>query len=173
MKFQFLLASTAAVCASILSGCTTAVKTAPDSAIVVPAGREAAYDSYHYAPAVRVGDMVIVSGIPAARGDTYEERIRWMFDRLKLTLEAAGASIDDVVEINTFHSEAKDTAAFNAEFKRFLVVHDEYFHGTYPAWTAVGTTALLAEGAPVEMRAVAVIGHGKHRRVVRGAKSAS
>lgn len=153
-----------------LSGCAGVAKPASDSAIVIPAGRERAYDENHYAPAVRVGYMVIVSGIPAAIGNTYEERIRWMFDRLKLTLEAAGASIEDVVEINTFHRAPKDTAAFDEEFKRFLVVHDEYFHGVYPAWTAVGTTTLLTDGAPVEMRAVAVIGHGKHRRVVRGAK---
>lgn len=171
MKTRFLFVPAGALLASLLCACTGSVKATPDSAIVIPAGREPAYDNYHYAPAVRVGDTVIVSGIPAAKGNTYEERIRWMFDRLKLTLEAAGASIDDVVEINTYHREPKDTAAFNEEFKRFLAVHDEYFHGNYPAWTAVGTTALLADGAPVEMRVVAVIGYGKHRRIVRGAKA--
>ncbi len=169
MKTKILLVA-AVLFGALLSGCAANRTAMSDSAIIIPAGREPAYDSYHYAPAVRIGEMVIVSGIPAAKGNTYEERIRWMFDRLKLTLEAAGASIDDVVEINTFHREPKDTAAFNDEFKRFLVVHDEYFHGTYPAWTAVGTTALLTEGAPVEMRAVAVIGYGKHRRIVRAAR---
>jgi enamine deaminase RidA (YjgF/YER057c/UK114 family) len=152
-----------------LSGCATVPDTA--KVIVLPAGREAAYDTYHYAPAVRVGNMIYVSGIPAARGNTYEERIRWMFDKLKLTLEAAGASLDDVVEINTFHREPKDTAAFNEEFDKFLKIHHEYFHGNYPAWTAVGTTALLADDAPVEMRAVAVAGSGKNARVSRSDKA--
>jgi enamine deaminase RidA (YjgF/YER057c/UK114 family) len=173
MKTQLHFAAMNVLFCTLLAGCAGGVRTTPDSAIIIPTGREPAYDSYHYAPAVRVGEMVVVSGIPAARGDTYEARIRWMFDRLKLTLEAAGASIDDVIEINTFHREPKDTAAFNEEFKRFLVVHEEYFHGNYPAWTAVGTTALLADDAPVEMRAVAVIGYGKHRRVLRGKPAAN
>jgi enamine deaminase RidA (YjgF/YER057c/UK114 family) len=152
----------------LLAGCAIQPR-APEKVVVIPAGRERAYDEYHYAPAVRVGDTVIVSGIPAALGETYEAQVRWMFERLKLTLEAAGASMDDVVEITTYHREAKDTAGFTAEFKRFLAVHQEYFPAGYPAWTAVGTTALLAEGAPVEMRAMAVVGSGKRLRVQREA----
>jgi enamine deaminase RidA (YjgF/YER057c/UK114 family) len=150
---------------SFVSGCTTTP--APAKTIVIPPRLERAYDNYHYAPAVRVGDTVIVSGIPAGPGEDYEARVRAMFKHLKTTLEAAGATLDDVVEINTFHVGAKDSPAFQAEFKRFLAIHKEYFTSGYPAWTAVGTTALLADGAPVEMRAVAVIGSGKHLFVQR------
>jgi enamine deaminase RidA (YjgF/YER057c/UK114 family) len=139
--------------------------------IVIPEHMDRAYDDYHYAPAVRVGDMVIVSGIPAGKGATYEERIRNMFERLKTTLAAAGASLGDVVEITTFHREPKDTDAFDEEFKKFLVVHNEYFKDGYPAWTAVGTTALLSKDAPVEMRAVAMIGAGKKITVQRAKPS--
>jgi len=150
--------------ASLAAGCAA---TAPTKTIIIPPRFDRAYDEYHYAPAVRVGDTVIVSGIPAGPGDGYDERIRAMFKRLKMTLEAAGATLDDVVEITTFHREPKDTPAFEAEFQRFLAIHKEYFQTGYPAWTAVGTTALLAEGAPVEMRAVAVVGAGKHLVVQR------
>jgi len=129
--------------------------------LVIPEHMDRAYDDYHYAPAVRVGDMVIVSGIPAGKGATYEEKIRNMFERLKTTLAAAGANISDVVEITTFHREPKDTEAFDEEFRKFLVIHNEYFKDVYPAWTAVGTTALLSKDAPVEMRAVAMIGAGR------------
>ncbi len=139
----------------------------PGKTIIIPAGADRAYDDYHYAPAVRVGDMVIVSGIPAGRGASYEEKIRTMFERLKTTLAAAGASLGDVVEITTFHREPKDTDAFDAEFKKFLAIHNEYFKDGYPAWTAVGTTALLSKEAPVEMRAVAMIGAGKKLTVQR------
>lgn len=139
----------------------------PAKTIVVPPGRERAYDEWHYAPAIRVGDTVIVSGIPAAPGDDYDSRVRSMFERLKKTLEASGATLADVVEIDTFHAQAKDTASFNAEFARFSAIHHEYFPQDYPAWTAVGTTALLADGAPVEMRAVAVVGAGRKARVQR------
>lgn len=132
---------------------------------IVPKGTERAYSEYHYSPAVRVGDMVIVSGIPAGPGSTYEERIHTMFKHLAGTLAAAGATMADVVEINTFHVQAKDTASFEAELAKFAPIHHEYFPANYPAWTAVGTTALLAEGAPVEMRAVAMIGSGKNPKV--------
>jgi enamine deaminase RidA (YjgF/YER057c/UK114 family) len=118
------------------------------------------YHTWHYTPAIKVGDMVIISGIPAAPGDTYETRVRAMFERAREQLEAAGASLADVVEITTFHAEATDSASFGKELERFSPIHHEYFPDHYPAWTAAGTTALLATGAPVEMRLVAVIGSG-------------
>jgi enamine deaminase RidA (YjgF/YER057c/UK114 family) len=148
---------------ALLAGCAMQ----PAKIIVIPAGQDALYDTYHYAPAVRVGDTVIVSGIPAGPGDTYEARVRNMFVRLRKTLEAAGASMADVVELTSFHAEPNDTPAFEAEFARLTPVFNEFFAEGYPAWTAVGTTALLAEGAPVEMRAVAVVGSGKRMRVQR------
>ena len=148
-----LLASAASIPAAVAGQASRTV--------VIPAGWDAAYDKYHYAPAIRVGDMVFVSGIPADQGATYEEKIHHLFEDLKNTLHAAGAQMEDVVEIDTFHSEVKDTAEFDAEFKTFTSVYNGYFPKGYPAWTAVGTTALLSPGAPVEMRAVAIIGSGR------------
>jgi enamine deaminase RidA (YjgF/YER057c/UK114 family) len=157
-----------AAAALLLSACATPRVDAPAKTIVVPAGWDETYAAYHYAPAVRVGDMVIVSGIPAHRGATYEEKIQHMFGTLKTVLEASGATLADVVEINTFHTEVRDTKSFEAEFVKFLEVHKVHFPEAFPAWTAVGTTALLAEGAPVEMRVVAVVGSGKNAKVVHG-----
>jgi enamine deaminase RidA (YjgF/YER057c/UK114 family) len=134
----------------------------PSREHLAPPGMERAYTDYHYSPVVKVGDMVIVSGIPAGPGKTYEERIHRMFENLRKHLETAGATMADVVEITTFHANATDTASFEAEFKKLAPIHHQYFPNNYPAWTAVGTTALLAEGAPVEMRAMAVIGSGKN-----------
>ena len=144
----------------------------PSKTIVIPANFDHAYDEYHYAPAVRFGDTVIVSGIPAGPGPDYETQVRNMFKRLKSTLEAAGATLDDVVEIETFHVGAKDTTTFTAEFERFAPIHKEFFPRGHPAWTAVGTTALLVEGAPVEMRAVAVVGTGKNLKIQRATPAA-
>jgi enamine deaminase RidA (YjgF/YER057c/UK114 family) len=137
--------------------------------VVIPPGWEDAYDTYHYAPAVRVGSTVIVSGIPAGRGATYEEQIHNLFENVKSTLLSAGAQMDDVVEITTFHRSVKNTEEFQAEFKKFLSVYDNYFPKGFPAWTAVGTTALLNSNAPVEMRVVAIIGAGKNPQVSRSA----
>jgi enamine deaminase RidA (YjgF/YER057c/UK114 family) len=143
---------------------------APSKTVVIPAGAEHAYDDYHYAPAVRVGDMVIVSGVPAYGADTYAGKIRNMFERVKRTLSAAGADMADVVEITTFHAQATNTEVFQREFDEFLKVHAEFFPSGYPAWTAVGTTALLAKDSPVEMRVVAVIGAGTKVAVERAPK---
>jgi len=147
------------MCAVLCSGCAVAP---PAKTIVIPAGQDRAYDDYHYSPVVRVGDTVIVSGIPAGGPGAYADQIRRMFERLKTTLAAAGADISDVVEITTFHQNVKDTPDFDAEFALFLKVYDQYFpNKDYPAWTAVGGITLLSPGAPVEMRAVAVVGSGK------------
>lgn len=143
----------------LLSACATHTASRTH---IVPVGWEGAYDQYHYTPVVRVGDTVIVSGIPAGPGDDYEAKIRSMFERTKMMLKASGAELGDVVELNTFHSEAKNSASFQAEFEVFKKVHAEYFKDHYPAWTAVGTTALLADGAPVEMRVMAIVGSGKN-----------
>jgi enamine deaminase RidA (YjgF/YER057c/UK114 family) len=134
---------------------------AASQTIIIPEKADRAYDEYHYAPAVRVGDMVILSGIPAGGPGTYSDQVRRMFQRVEATLKLAGATMDDVVELNTFHANAKTTEEFGTEFQSFLVVHKEFFKNHYPAWTAVGTTALLAKGSPVEMRVVAMIGSGK------------
>lgn len=124
-------------------------------------GHEAAYHDWHYTPVVKVGDMVIVSGIPAAGPGTYEEKVRRMFVALGKELEQAGATYADVVELTTFHTGPTDPKSFQDEFARFAPIHHQFFPTHYPAWSAVGTSALLAPGAVVEMRAVAMIGSGR------------
>ena len=137
---------------------------APSREHFAPRGMEGAYHRMHYSPVVRVGDMVIVSGIPAGRGDTYEAKVRWMFEQLKVHLETAGASLADVVELTSFHAGATDAESFGAEFARFAPIHHAFFPDHHPAWSAVGTTALLQPGAPVELRAVAMVGSGRNPR---------
>ena len=139
----------------------------PERQIVVPEGWQGAYD-FGYAPAVRVDDLVIVSGIPAGGEGTYEDKIRRMYERAGEVLAAAGASFADVVELTTFHTEPTDSAAFGKEFERYMPIHREFFGDHRPAWSAVGTTVLLSPSAVVEMRLVAVVGSGDNSRVVRG-----
>lgn len=139
----------------------TADGDAPTREHFAPRGMEASYHQWHYSPVVKVGETVIVSGIPAGMGDSYEDRVRRMFEALKAHLATAGATLADVVEITTYHAQPRDSAAFQAEFAKFAPIHHEYFPDHYPAWSAVGVTALLQPGAPVEMRAVAVVGSGR------------
>jgi len=149
---------------SLLAASAAHAQQAPPREHLAPQGWEDSYHDIHYTPVLKIGDRVIVSGIPALRGDTEEEKIRWAFEQLKLHLEKAGATLDDVIELQSFHV-AKDHAEFQARIQPVLKVHREYFKDRYPAWTAVGTTALYSQGAPMEIRAEAVIGSGKQATV--------
>lgn len=149
----------------------TAAGSDVERTIHVPEGWEGAYD-FGYAPVVRVGDLVIVSGVPAGGDGSYEEKIRRMYRRVEELLAAAGASWDDVVELTTFHTAPRDSAAFGEEFDLYMPIHREFLGEHRPAWTAVGTTVLLSRSAPVEMRVVAVAGSGAASRVVRGGEPA-
>ena len=164
--FALLISLLAGGCASVPSApSATAVAAiedvAPSRVHLAPPGWAGSYHNFAYTPVLRVGDRVIVSGIPAAVGTTYEERIDWMYRQLQAHLEVAGASLADVVELSSFHTEPKTTEQFRREFARYLPIHRKYFPDHFPAWSAVGSTALLAEGAPVELRAVAIIGSGR------------
>lgn len=136
---------------------------APTREHLAPAGWEGSYHDIHYTPVVKVGDRVIVSGIPAGNGKTEEDKIRWMFDQLQAHLEKAGATLADVVELQSFHV-AGDHDEFRARIEPVLKVHREVFKDHYPAWTAVGTTALYSKDAVMELRAEAIIGSGKRPR---------
>ena len=104
--------------------------------------------------------MIWVSGqvgideamVPA---DGIQAQSHLAFQSLRTILEAAGASLVDVVELMTFHTDLQ------AEVHAFGQVKDEYFPERYPAWTAVGISQLAMPGLRVEVRAVAVIGSGR------------
>ncbi|MNF59623.1 RutC family protein YjgH [compost metagenome] len=85
-------------------------------------------------------------------GKDIEEQAHLAFQALKTILEAADASLADVVELMTFHTELQ------VDMQAFARVKDQYFPDRYPSWTAVGTTELALPGLRVEIRAVAVAG---------------
>lgn len=143
--------------------CAASAQQPPVREHFAPPGWEGSYHGLHYTPVVRVGDRVIVSGIPAIEGDTDEAKIRWAFQQLQAHLEKAGAGMADVVELQSFHV-ARDHDEFRRRIEPALKVHREFFKDHYPAWTAVGTTALYSKDAPMEIRAEAVIGSGARAR---------
>lgn len=146
---------------SLSSFSAAAQQAQPSREHLAPPGLAAAYHDWHYTPVVKVGDTVIVSGIPASGPGTYEDKVRRMFVALGEQLKLAGATYADVVELTSFHVAPKDAKSFQEEFARYAPIHHEFFPSHYPAATAVGTTALLSPGAVMELRAVAMIGSGK------------
>jgi enamine deaminase RidA (YjgF/YER057c/UK114 family) len=132
----------------------------PKRQSIVPPPFQPWYDAYHFSPATRVGDTIWVSGQVGldARmqpADGVEAQARIAFESLKMILEAAGASLADVVELTTFHTNLQQ------ETQDFSAVKDAYFPDRYPSWTAVGVSQLALPGLCVEVRAVAVAGSGR------------
>src|SRR5215469_7746688 len=131
--------------------------------IATAAEKATAYDQYHYAPARRVGETLYISGVVAGRREgegkdaaAFKAQVRRAFQRIQATLEAAGASFDDVVMLNTFHvwQSPNFEGDKRAQFEAFSAVKDEFMKPPYPAWTAVGTTALIPDNGIVEIQAV-------------------
>ena len=124
---------------------------------VVPAGMEAVYERIRYAPAVKIANTIYVSG-QVGRDEKMqlvegrEAQTVQAFENLKKVLEAAGASLSDVVDLTTFHTDMRDLPLFLKIRDRYLTTHP------MPAWTAVGANMLGGTaGYIVEIKAVAVL----------------
>ena len=79
-------------------------------------------------PVTRAGNMVFVSGLPPFNPDTgevlagapIELQTERVLEQMKLCLEAAGASLDDVMKCNVFCTSAKHFPAVNAVYARYF-----------------------------------------------------
>lgn len=124
-----------------------------------PPGTEGIYNAYHFSQATRVGDTVWLSGQVGITSDMkpgkdMAEQARLTFENIKGILAAAGATMADVVEIMSFHTDLR------GEMEEFAAVKDEYLPESFPSWTAVGVTDLALPELKVEVRVIAVIGSG-------------
>ncbi len=127
-----------------------------DRQAIIPKGMEAVYEKIHYAPAVRVGNTIYVSG-QIGRDENMqlvegrEAQIVQAFENLKKVLEAGGATLNDIVDLTSFHDDMRDLSLF-------MQVKDRYLTRDFPAWTAIGAAQLCgAPGYIVEIKAVAVL----------------
>lgn len=110
-----------------------------------------------YSQAVRVGDVVYLSGqiplVPASMelvGEDVESQIRQVFDNLAAVAEAAGGALADAVRLTVYLTDL-------ANFPLVNEVMAEYFSEPYPARAAIGVAA-LPRNAAVEIDAILVLG---------------
>ena len=110
-----------------------------------------------YSPAVRAGGFVFVSGqVPRDPvsgelvGDHVESQTRQVLANVQRTLEAAGASLADVVSMVVYLADVDDWGKFNSVYK-------EVMPAPYPTRTAVGANL---RGITIEISAVAYVGKG-------------
>lgn len=109
---------------------------------------------WHFSPGLDTGDFVFFSGITGTRPDQSiatdpETQFHEAFRILEANLIQAALTMSDVVEITTYHVELK------RHLRAFMIVKDRYLSEPYPAWTAVGVSELITDGALVEIRAIA------------------
>ncbi|MBD1588843.1 RidA family protein [Pseudomonas typographi] len=127
---------------------------------IVPAGCEVLYNEWHFSPAVKVGNQVWLSGqvgvdknlVP---GVGMTEQAELLFANVKEVLEAAGATLEDIIEINTYHTDLRGESA------EFSAVKDKYIPNNFPAWSAFEVTKLALDELLVEARIFAIIGCGQ------------
>ena len=105
-----------------------------------------------YSQAVRVGDIVYLSGQipldPASMQlvDGIEAQVHQVFTNLKAVTDAAGGSLAHIVKLNIFLTDLGHFAKVNE-------IMGQYFQQPYPARAAVGVAA-LPKGALVEAEGV-------------------
>lgn len=123
--------------------------------VVIPPGSEKTYERFHFAPAVRTGNTLYCSGVIGADGNKVPEdpaqEFTMAFQSLTEVLAAAGATVDDVVEMTSYHVD------MNAHLPAFMAAKDAAISEPYPAWTAIGCTELAMPGARVEIKVTAVL----------------
>jgi 2-iminobutanoate/2-iminopropanoate deaminase len=79
-------------------------------------------------PAIRHGDTVYVSGFPPfdpqtgelAVGATVERQTELCLEQMKLCLEAAGSSMEQVLKCNVYCTSVEKFAAVNAVYTRYF-----------------------------------------------------
>ena len=110
-----------------------------------------------YSQGWRAGDFVFVTGtVPigpdgSVVGDTIGEQTRTTIDNVEAVLEAAGATLSDVVKVNVYLHDVALFPLFNEAYK-------ERFSEPYPVRTTVGSDLSHLPLALIEMDCVAYLG---------------
>lgn len=119
---------------------------------LIPEGWDSIYKEWGFSPALQVGDTIYVSGLIVRLGGagSYEERyangIKRLFTLVERMVAPAGATLDDIVEMTSFHTDLP------RQMKTILRVRKELMNLPHPAWTAVGTTSLADPDGQTEIK---------------------
>ena len=110
-----------------------------------------------FSEAVLKGDTLYLSGHigldpnTSKPGATPEEEAKLVMESFKRSIEAGGMTMDDLVTVTVYCSDAAYYDAFNG-------VYRTYFHGNFPARAFIGSGKLLF-GARFEVQGIAVKSH--------------
>ena len=134
----------------------------PEKETITPSGVPA--PTAPFSLATRCGDLIFVSGRSAfvasegeAKGDI-REQTRNTMDKIKAILEAAGASMDDILMANCYLPDGEDRVGFNEEYAN-------YFSPDRPARAVVGPP-LMARNARIEVMVTAKRGNTAKKEII-------
>lgn len=112
-----------------------------------------------FSESARVGDLLLLSGMVGTRPGTLElvpggleAEAGQALENIRLMLQAAGASIEDVVKCTVMLDDMSQWSAFNE-------IYVEFFGDHRPARSAFGADG-LALGAAVEVECIAAVPGG-------------
>jgi enamine deaminase RidA (YjgF/YER057c/UK114 family) len=139
---------------------------APGGEVILPTRKDRIqnHDQYLYAAARRAGDFVYLAGVIAGRlpgegTDTaaFKSQLRRAFTTIDRNLNASGARMADVVDIQTLavFGGPNFRGDMNAELTAYGEVKAEFMKPPYPAETMVGVKELVEPGGIMEIRIVA------------------
>lgn len=123
------------------------------TAVSYPKDQNTPVSHLPFSPAVRVGDLIFVSGQASvdATGkivpDTFEGEMRRSIENLRKVLEAAGSGLAHVIQTRNYVRDGEELSKFNA-------IYREYFTEPYPARTTI--TNCLPAALRYEIECVAV-----------------
>jgi len=106
-----------------------------------------------FSPAVRVGDLIFVSGQASVDktgkiiSSTFEDEFRRSVENLRSVLEGAGSDLAHVVQTRNYIRDSANSPLFNK-------LYAEYFSAPLPARTTI--SGCLPESLHFEMDCVAV-----------------
>jgi 2-iminobutanoate/2-iminopropanoate deaminase len=116
-------------------------------------------DQFGFSQAWRVDDgraVIFASGQAAisAEGEVvgagdFEAQTRQALENLRTVLEAAGASLQDIVKLTVFVTDI-------ANVREYGRIKAEYIPGPQPASSAIGVSALALPELMIEIEAIAV-----------------
>ena len=112
-------------------------------------------EQWHFSHVVAARGLLMLSGvtgtgIDGAVSSDPGEQFHQAFLHLRECLEAAGASMAAIAERTTYHVGLRE------HLDTFTAVKDQHISAPYPAWSAIGVSELITEGALVEIRAIAI-----------------
>ena len=123
---------------------------------IVPPSLKATSETYQFAPAVRIGDQILISGIVGVDAEgrlppDFRSQAKNVFTTLEAILNESGATLDDVASLNSYH-----VGDLHSQLRELVDVKATRIRPPHPIWTGVGVTQLGVPGALLEISAVAV-----------------